>query len=873
MKNIISAIIFLLVGQFVFAQQNNYKWRIGVHGGLNSYYGDLSSERIFDPSSGLLDLNNTDQIAYGLSVEKSISKAWGLRLLASRGQFTANDRTTNLDGDLFLDNENFDRALNAQTTFSDASLMMNYYFDNGKIFSDEAFISPYFGIGIGVNIFEVKGDLYDANGQQYYYWSDNTIRNMSEADPNASTAIIIEQDGDFETDLTALQTEGKNYETSTLTIPALIGLKFRLGKRFNFNLESLINYSGSDYMDDVHGEYLTTYDSPLQQYAANPSGITTGINRGNDDRLKDFYAFFSASLHYNFGFKKDAFEAPIFYLGQKDGVQAPSTTVVEEERTIIVNAEDLTSGTDKDITVTVVTDTIVKDGKTEIIEITIVDDEVDDNSPEVKEEGELVIEKIEWDSEEPTERVIIIETEDEKDIEDEIEERIIIIEEEPIVDEVVITEVERLGPVEPIETIRLSPTLTEEEIILADVQDAQIEVLEIENDIYDMQASGEKDTEKLDSLYTIIEALDKRLSAYENYHNKVAIQGNDDYTRPENQAIWDATAELKSELNTIRQEIRETSTSSSPSISVELYEKMQKDNAERIASLEKELADTKRKAEKDAKKAAKEPRKSHGWAMNESRKEKEKTEIKETTTVVVPTPVQTEKSELVDNEQNLEVIKIATETSANVKMLEARIASLEKSLTQQKKVNTPSTVFVPQQKDNASATQINALNQKIDQLSRELAAAKQALATKPTVVEVKPAPVVVQPTPAPTPAPTRVIVSAAKEAIRGYESTNIFFQTGQSSIATEFKTRLSTIATFMRQYPEIRAALTGYTDKSGNPEANFALSKRRSEAVKTYLLSQGVNPSQIEASYFGDTQAASANDPFSRRVEINLRSY
>ena len=873
MKNIISAIIFLLVGQFAFAQQNNYKWRVGVHGGLNSYYGDLSSERIFDPSSGLLDLNNTDQIAYGLSVEKSLSKAWGVRLLASRGQFTANDRTTNLDGELFLDNENFDRSLNAQTSFTDASLMMNYYFDNGKLFSDEAFFSPYFGIGIGFNKFEVKGDLYDTNGQRYYYWSDNTVRNMSELDPDANTAVIIEQDGEFETDLTALQTEGKNYQTSTFTIPALIGLKFRLGNRFNFNIESLVHYSGSDYMDDVHGEYLTTYDSPLQQYAANPSGITAIENkRGNDDRLKDFYAFFSASLHYNFGFKKDAFEAPIFYLGQKDAINTPTTTIVEDERTIIVNTEDLsTNGVDKEITVTVVTDTIVKDGKTEIIEITIVDDQADDNSPEIQ-EGELVIEKLEWNTEEPKEEVIVIEIEEE--VQD-IEERVIIIEEEPVVIEEEITAVEPLGPVEPIETIRLSPTLSEEEIILADVQDAQIEVLEIENDIYDMQASGEKDTEKLDSLYTIIEGLDKRLSAYENYHNQIAIQGNDNYSRPENQAIWEATAELKSELTTIRQEIRETSTSSSPSISVELHEKMQKENAERIASLEKELAATKRKAEKDAKKAAKEPREPKGWAMNDSRKEKEVIEIKETTTVVVPTPVQVEKSELVDNAQNLEAIKMATETSANVKMLEARIASMEKSLRQQKKVNNPSTVFVPQQKDNASANQINALNQKVDQLSRELAAAKQALATKPKVVEVKPAPVVVvpTPTPAPSPAPTRVIVSAAKEAIRGYESTNVFFQTGQSSIAPEFKTRLSTIATFIRQYPELRAALTGFTDKSGNPEANFALSKRRSEAVKTYLLSQGVSPTQIEATYFGDTQAAAANDPYSRRVEINLRTY
>ena len=43
--------------------------------------------------------------------------------------------------------------------------------------------------------------MFDANGQQYYYWNDGSIMNMDQNNPLASTdAIPLVRDYTFETD-------------------------------------------------------------------------------------------------------------------------------------------------------------------------------------------------------------------------------------------------------------------------------------------------------------------------------------------------------------------------------------------------------------------------------------------------------------------------------------------------------------------------------------------------------------------------------------------------------------------------------------------------------------------------------------------------
>ncbi len=69
--------------------------------------------------------------------------------------------------------------------------------------------------------------------------------------------------------------------------------------------------------------------------------------------------------------------------------------------------------------------------------------------------------------------------------------------------------------------------------------------------------------------------------------------------------------------------------------------------------------------------------------------------------------------------------------------------------------------------------------------------------------------------------------------------------------------------------------LSGYTDNVGPDAVNLKLSKQRAEAIKTYLVSKGANPSKIEANGYGKEDPIAPNNTvegraLNRRVEFIL---
>lgn len=287
------------------AQQHRYAWKIGLHAGLSNYYGDLSHQ-IWDlPQQFQQPINDLNFLTYGISVEYHASKTFGLRLLGTKGQFKASDRS-------YSNSQNYNRALNVQTDLIDASLIGIVYFDDGIVFNSRSIVSPYFMFGGGLSYFETKGDLLSADNNRYYYWSDRTIRTQAENAPNANMAQIITQDYQYETDLRALQTEGKHYDPITWNLALGLGVKFRLSQRFHLHLEALIRYTGTDFLDDISDDYLATYNDNFQAYAANPSA-TNRTQRGDSPTMNDWYSSIGFSIHYSFGQKTYAIRPAIIY--------------------------------------------------------------------------------------------------------------------------------------------------------------------------------------------------------------------------------------------------------------------------------------------------------------------------------------------------------------------------------------------------------------------------------------------------------------------------------------------------------------------------------------------------------------------------------
>lgn len=104
-------------------------------------------------------------------------------------------------------------------------------------------------------------------------------------------------------------------------------------------------------------------------------------------------------------------------------------------------------------------------------------------------------------------------------------------------------------------------------------------------------------------------------------------------------------------------------------------------------------------------------------------------------------------------------------------------------------------------------------------------------------------------------------------------SGNSMFSVGTFELSNGGKTSLSPIIQTLISNPNMQVDIFGHTDNSPGMD-NMKLSQNRANAVKKYLISQGVKAEQIrEVKGFGDTRPVSTNDTEegraeNRRVEI-----
>lgn len=105
--------------------------------------------------------------------------------------------------------------------------------------------------------------------------------------------------------------------------------------------------------------------------------------------------------------------------------------------------------------------------------------------------------------------------------------------------------------------------------------------------------------------------------------------------------------------------------------------------------------------------------------------------------------------------------------------------------------------------------------------------------------------------------------------------SDILFDTGKSELKDSAKTNLSQLAGIMKKYPENVLTVNGYTDSTGSAEVNTSLSKKRAEAVQTYLVAQGIPAATVSSVGKGsadpiDTGKTKAALAKNRRVEIEV---
>jgi outer membrane protein OmpA-like peptidoglycan-associated protein len=107
------------------------------------------------------------------------------------------------------------------------------------------------------------------------------------------------------------------------------------------------------------------------------------------------------------------------------------------------------------------------------------------------------------------------------------------------------------------------------------------------------------------------------------------------------------------------------------------------------------------------------------------------------------------------------------------------------------------------------------------------------------------------------------------------EMRNIEFPVDGSALDAGSMRLLKSFASYLHRHPSFHARLEGHTDNTGDPEANIVLSANRAEAVKDFLIEQGVGAERLEAKGFGAARPiadnnTSAGKSANRRTEFAI---
>jgi outer membrane protein OmpA-like peptidoglycan-associated protein len=115
----------------------------------------------------------------------------------------------------------------------------------------------------------------------------------------------------------------------------------------------------------------------------------------------------------------------------------------------------------------------------------------------------------------------------------------------------------------------------------------------------------------------------------------------------------------------------------------------------------------------------------------------------------------------------------------------------------------------------------------------------------------------------------------AKPTPRGLVLTlgDVLFDTGRAQLNPGSARKLDQLAQFLTDHPERRVQIDGFTDSVGTDSYNQDLSQRRADAVRSALISRGVDSSRIGSQGYGKGfPVADNNDSggrqLNRRVEV-----
>ena len=97
--------------------------------------------------------------------------------------------------------------------------------------------------------------------------------------------------------------------------------------------------------------------------------------------------------------------------------------------------------------------------------------------------------------------------------------------------------------------------------------------------------------------------------------------------------------------------------------------------------------------------------------------------------------------------------------------------------------------------------------------------------------------------------------------------SDVLFDTGKYTLKPITQISLAKVSGILQAYPGLKLQVEGYTDSVGSDEYNQKLSENRADAVRNFLLTQGVQEANITSTGYGKSKPVADNGTAQGRAQ------
>ncbi|KRC36452.1 pyrophosphatase [Lysobacter sp. Root76] len=116
-------------------------------------------------------------------------------------------------------------------------------------------------------------------------------------------------------------------------------------------------------------------------------------------------------------------------------------------------------------------------------------------------------------------------------------------------------------------------------------------------------------------------------------------------------------------------------------------------------------------------------------------------------------------------------------------------------------------------------------------------------------------------------APATVAPAAGAAAATPDSRATLYFESNSAALPAEFETALSNVYHRLQRDPALKARVSGFHDRSGDPAANAELAKQRASVVRDWLIAQGLPADRVSMDKPVETTGDGTSKE-ARRVEV-----